>query len=133
MCAYFKQEESIPVLINFLKTNDHNLRAEAIKALGELNATHTENMLIEMYNNQPDNCQMEIIRTIGKFHSGQSIDFLQHAFENALNIETRKVAAEAIYNYGDIGKELYYALEQGGDQDTALVLEHIANPLIKFK
>jgi hypothetical protein len=133
MCAYFKQYESIPVLINFLKTNDHELRAEAIKALGELNANQTEGLLIEMYNNQPDICQMEIIRAIGKFQSGQSIDFLHHAFENSTSIDTRKVAAEAIYNYGEIGRELYDALEQGNDPDSTLVLEHIANPLIKFK
>jgi hypothetical protein len=133
MCAYFKQQESIPVLINFLKTNDHELRAEAIKALGELNANQTESLLIEMFTNQPDICQMEIIRAIGKFQTGKAIDFLHHAFENSTNIETRKVAAEAIYGYGEIGQELYNAMEHGNDPDTTLVLEHIANPLIKFK
>ncbi len=133
MCAYFKQKESIPVLVNFLRTQNHELRADAIKALGELQATDTEDMLIEMYTNQPDRCQVEIIRTIGEFQTGRSIDFLHHSFENAINVDTRKVAAEAIYNYGDIGKELFLALEQGNDPETSLVLEHIANPLIKFK
>lgn len=133
MCAYFQQKESIPVLVNFLKTPDHDLRAEAIKALGELKADHTEDILIDMYNNQPDKCQNEIIRSIGEFSTGRSIDFLHHAFENTTNIETRKVAAEAIYNYGDIGKELFEALEQGSEPESAQVLEHIANPLIKFK
>jgi HEAT repeat protein len=133
MCAYFQQKESIPVLINFLKTPDHDLRAEAIKALGELKAENTEDILIDMYNNQPDKCQNEIIRSIGEFSTGRSIDFLHHAFENTTNIETRKVAAEAIYNYGDIGKELFEALEQGSEPESTQVLEHIANPLIKFK
>ncbi len=133
MCAYFQQKESVPVLINFLRTPDHDLRAETIKSLGELKADHTEDVLVEMYNNQPDKCQNEIIRAVGQFSTGRSIDFLHHAFEKTTNVETRKVAAEAIYNYGDIGKELFYALEQGSEHESALVLEHIANPLIKFK
>lgn len=133
MCAYFKQKDSIPVLIEFLKTPNHLLRAEAIKALGELDAKIIEDYLIEFYTNQPENCQIEIIRAIGKFQTGNSIDFLHHSFENAITVETRKVAAEAIYNYGEIGRELYYALEEASESDVTLVLKHIENPLIKFK
>jgi hypothetical protein len=133
MCAYFQQRESIPVLVDFLRTSFHDLRAEAFKALGELKAVETEDTLINMFNNQPDNCQAEIIKAVGNFQTGNAIDFLHHTFENSINIEIKKIAAQAIYNYGDIGKELFDALEQNSEHDSAIVLDHIANPLIKFK
>lgn len=133
MCSYFNQQEAIPVLIDYLKTNNHELRAEAIKALGDLKANESEAILKEIYMNQPDNCQVEIIKSIGKFNTGKSIDFLQDSFESAINTNTKKVAAESIYNYSETGKQLFNNLLNKHKDFNNLILQHIANPLIKFK
>lgn len=133
MCAYFKQKESIPTLFEFLKNDNHSLRAEAIKALGELLASDYEDELREMYTNQPDNCQREIIRAIGKFQSGKSLPFLQMTFKDSIQTDTQKVIAEAIYNYGTEGRKLFEKLLETESGFSLLILKHIANPLIKFK
>lgn len=133
MCSYFKQKEAIPVLIEFLKTENHELRAEAIKALGELDATEAEPILREMYINQPDKCQVEIIKTLGELNTGKSDEFLKECFENAVSIDTKKVAAEAIYNYSEKGKSIFENLLNQHRDFNQLILQHIANPLIKFK
>lgn len=133
MCSHFKQKESIPTLIDFLKNENHELRAEAIKALGDLQALECENHLKEIYVNQPDICQVEIIRTLGKFHSGNSLDFLRQAYMESLQTDTKKVIAEAIINYGESGKQVFNNLEQTESGFSNLILKHIANPLIKFK
>lgn len=133
MCAYFKQKESIPTLIETLKHDNHILRAEAIKALGELQATDYEDLLRDMYANQPDNCQVEIIRAIGKFHTGKSLGFLKQTFDESIQTDTKKVIAEAINNYGPDGKALFEEMLKTETGFPHLILQHIANPLIKFK
>lgn len=133
MTSYFQQRDAIPVLTQQLNSPKHQLRAEAIKALGELEAKETESTLITIYNNQPDNCQMEIIRAIGKFKTGLSLDFIVNAWEKSHTVETQKVAAEALLNYNEEGQSVFNSLKiktLGIDQT---VLQHVENPLIKFK
>ncbi|MEZ5046745.1 MAG: HEAT repeat domain-containing protein [Chitinophagaceae bacterium] len=133
MCAFFKQQESIPTIIEFLKTENHNLRAEAFKTLGELGAGEYENMMKEMYPNQPENCQKEIIRSIGKFNSGLSLDFLSAQYSLSNETDTKKVIAESILNYENKGNETFSILMNSEKDFSRLILQHIANPLIKFK
>ncbi len=133
MCSYFKQHESIPALTKFLATSKHVLRADAIKALGELKAIETEGLLKDMYINQPDICQSAIVVAIGEFRTGKSLQFLKDAFDSAINSEVKKIAATALYNYGMDGKLAFQEIMINSDIFSALILQHIANPLIKFK
>lgn len=133
MCSYFKQYESIPTLIDFLKNENHLLRAEAIKALGDLEAKECEDIFIKMYPNQPDNCQIEIVRSLGKLKTGNSLNFIQNEFNKSTSIDTKKVLAESLYNYGEQGRALFNSMLISEKGFSQLILKHIANPLIKFK
>lgn len=133
MAAYFNQQDAIPVLTEQLKSHNHNIRAEVIKALGELRAFSTEAILKDMHHIQPANCQLEIIRAIGKFQTGYSLKFLRDAFDKATSTDIRKAAAEALLNYGEEGRYAFRKLISESGGFTLDILRHVENPLIKFK
>jgi len=99
MCAVFKQVESIPAIITFLDTISHELRATAIQTLGELKAAESEPLLKKLYHYQPDICQIEILKALGRFNTGNALDLLNYEFNFGLSVELRKNAAVAILEY----------------------------------
>lgn len=131
--AHFKQTTAIPSLIHLLDAEDHEIRKEAILALGELRALEIEEELKTMYNDQPLICQNAIIEAVFMMKSGQSLDFLKATYQEVNNLETKKLIAEAIYTYNDEGKaylQEMYETEKGFDK---LILEHVKNPLIPLR
>ncbi len=133
MCAYFKQNDSVPTIINFLSTPNHTLRAEAIQTLGDLNAIESEEVLQKLYPNQPQVCQVEILNTLGKFKTGRSLQFLEDEFKHGSSMDTRKISANSIMLHGSIGRQILDKLEHETNELGKLVLKHIENPLILFK
>lgn len=128
--SYFNQQASIPALIELLDSEDHEVRKEAIVALGDMKVVEIEDKLKQIYSNQPGNCQNAIIEALLSIGSGKSLEFLKKVYHQVGNLETKKLIAEAIYRYNDEGKayiQHLYQTEQGFDK---LILEHIKNPLI---
>lgn len=128
--AHFNQASSGSALIEMLHTEDHDVRKEAIIALGEMSITEAEEPMIEMYRDQPQNCQNAIIEAVLSINSGRALDFLKSAYKEVGNLDSKKLIAEALYKYNDEGKahiqELYH-IEKGFNK---LILDHIKNPLI---
>lgn len=128
--AHFNQTSSASALMELLESENHEVRKEAITALGSMRILEAERPMMEMYRNQPQNCQDAIVGALLSINSGKALSFLELAYQDVNNLESKKLIAEAIYKYSDEGKayiqELSY-IEKGFNR---LILEHIKNPLI---
>jgi hypothetical protein len=148
--AYFEQYKTIDVIRTKINDSDHKLRSEAILALGKLKDTDSEDMLKQIYFNQPDECQSSIIQTVGVFKTGKSLEFLISAFHESATIFMKKEIANIMYNYSIDGKKefkklkLNTSLTETEDNDVIsfsnyqcnnddLLFRHIENNLILFK
>ena len=128
--SYFNQRISIPALTNLLDTADHEVRKEAIIALGEMRVVEIEEKLKAMYHHQPVSCQNAIIEAVSAISSGDSLAFLKGIYVGANNLDTKKLIAEVIYKYNTEGQthiDKLHLFEVGFNK---LILEHIKNPLI---
>ncbi len=133
MVGYFKQKGIDEILLEKLDDENALIRAEAILTLGELNIKETEQVLIDSYYTEPENCQVAIVKTIKKFNSGKSLKFLQEIFNESNNTDTKKIIAEAILNYSYEGKIAYENLKTTLKGFDLTILKHIETPLIKYK
>jgi len=128
--SHFNQTSSASALIELLDSENHEVRREAITALGDMRIAEAEQPMMEMYRNQPQSCQDAIVASLLSINSGKALGFLESAYEEVNNLESKKLIAEAIYKYSDEGKayiqELFH-IEKGFNR---LILEHIKNPLI---
>ena len=133
MVGHFKQKGIDDILIEKLDDEDAMVRSVSIDTIGILNLKQIEPMLIERYYTEPEICQVAIIKTIQKFNTGLSLSFLQQAFDDSNNTDTKKIIAEAILNYSYEGRVAFQNLKttlKGFDQT---ILQHVETPLIKFK
>lgn len=130
MVVHFNQKNSIEAIISLLEHDNHEVRAEAIIALGRLRVVSVEKDLLKMYYNQPIACQNAIIEALAYINSGESLEFLKLAFEEASNPDSKKLIAEVIYLYGEDGEKYFEVLCQQEKGFNYLILEHVKNPLI---
>lgn len=133
MVGYFKQKGIDEILIEKLEDENELVRAEAILTLGELGIVETEQELIDRYYTEPETCQVAIVKTVKKFNSGKSLNFLQNIFQDSNNIDTKKIIAEAILNYSYEGKIAFQNLKNTLNGFDLTILKHIETPLIKYK
>lgn len=133
MVGFFKQKGIDDILLEKLEDDNALIRAEAILTLGELNISETEQNLIERYYTEPENCQVAIVRTVKKFNSGKSLQFLQEVFAETNNTDTKKIIAEAILNYSYEGKIAFQNLKNSLKGFDLTILKHVETPLIKYK
>ena len=133
MVGFFKQRGINEILIEKLEDDNELVRAEAILTLGELNISETEQELIDRYYTEPEICQVAIVKTIRKFNSGKSLNFLQEIFKETNNTDTKKIIAEAILNYSYEGKIAFQNMKNSLKGFDLTILQHIETPLIKYK
>lgn len=133
MVGFFKQRGINEILIEKLEDDNVLIRAEAILTLGELNISETEQDLIDRYYTEPEICQVSIVKTIRKFNSGKSLNFLQEIFNETNNTDTKKIIAEAILNYSYEGKIAFQNLKNTLKGFDLIILQHVETPLIKYK
>ena len=133
MVGFFKQKGIDEILIEKLEDDNSLVRAEAISTLGELNISETEQELIDRYYTEPENCQVAIVKSIRKFNTGKSLNFLQEIFDDSNNIDTKKIIADAILNYSYEGKIAFQNLKNTLKGFDLTILKHIETPLIKYK
>ena len=133
MVGFFKQKGINDILIEKLEDDNALVRAEAILTLGELDISETEQNLIERYFTEPEICQVAIVKTIRKFNSGKSLNFLQEIFDETNSTDTKKIIAEAILNYSYEGKIAFQNLKNTLKGFDLTILKHVETPLIKYK
>lgn len=128
--AHFNQTSSASALMELLDNENHEVRKEAINALGDMRIMEAERPMMEMYRNQPQSCQDAIVGALLSINSGKALGFLELAYEEVNNLESKKLIAEAIYKYSDEGKAYIQELSFTEKGFNKLILEHIKNPLI---
>ena len=148
--AFFDQKKSIPVVRVKTSDKDVNVRAEAFLVIGKLHDTEFEDILKQRYYNQPDKCQIAILKAISFLNTGKSIGFLENVFKEQSSIDVRKQIALIIYNYGKEGRLLFNKLKNeiqelvNKEKEFKIVanidllyqnllFKHIENDLILFK
>lgn len=132
LVEYYNQQEAIPAVIKLLDNRDHYLRADAIRTLGILKVDEAEDKLVTIYSNQPVNCQIEILRTLGLIASGRHLEFLKLEFLRSSDFDLRKNAARAIINHNRTSEAMLMDLLESGTTENKLILKHCMNPLIKY-
>ncbi len=133
MVGFFQQKGINDILKEKLEDDSGLVRAQAISTLGELNVSEIEQELIERYYTEPENCQVAIVKTIRRFNSGKSLNFLEEIFRETINIDSKKIIAEAILNYSYEGKIAYQNLKESLKGFDLTILKHVETPLIKYK
>ena len=133
MVGHFKQKGIDEILLEKLEDDNELVRAEAILTMGELDIKETEQSLIDRYYTEPETCQIAIVRSLRKFNTGKSLNFLQEIFHETNNTDKKKIIAEAILNYSYEGKIAFQNLKNSLEGFDLLILKHVETPLIKYK
>ncbi len=132
LVVQFDQSEAVPAVIRLLDTLDHDLRAAAISCLGKMKADTIEDKIVNIYNDQPLNCRIEIIKALGRFQTGRYIDFLTHEFQYAGDFKTKKNAAKSLVKNEHAEPGLIDRLLQSVTPEHQTILRHCMNPTIKY-
>jgi hypothetical protein len=128
--AHFNQTSAAPALLENLEHDDRVVRKEVITALGDLRIAEAEQPMMEMYRDQPEDCQNAIVTAVLSIKSGSALSFLEKAYEQSTKLETKKVIAEAIYSYDAAGEDYVRNMLHTKMGFERLILEHVKNPLI---
>lgn len=132
LVVHYNQISAVPAVVKLLDTKDHYLRADAINCLGKLKIEDVEEKLLHMYNSQPLNCRLEILKAIGRINSGRHVDFLRQEFLHSTDFDVRKHAAKSLIKNQWAAKGLIQELIDTATTENKLILKHSMNPLIKF-
>ncbi len=132
LIVHYNQLAAIPAVIKLLDNRDHYLRADAINCLGKMKVEEVEEKLVNIYNNQPVHCQIEILKAIGRIESGKYIDFLRNEFLHATDFDLRKNAARSLVKNEWMARDVIQGLLATVSPEHLLILKHCMNPLIKY-
>jgi HEAT repeat protein len=133
LIAHYDQQSAIPAVLELLNNKDHYFRADAISCLGKLSAEMAEDRLIRIYNNQPINCQIEILKALGKIASGKQLEFLKQEFMFSSNFDIRMSAARSIISHNTpASRALIDLIQETTFDENKLIISHVQNPLIKY-
>jgi len=128
--AYFNQQSALTTISTILQHKDYKVRKEAIIAIGKMKAKDQEVKLTDMYFSQPLVCQFAIVEAISFLNTGKSLNFLEEVYNSASNPDLKRLSAEAIYFYGEQGRELFNKLIISESNENKSILQHVENPLI---
>lgn len=131
LVVHYNQVAAVPAIVKLLDTKDHYLRADAIRALGKLEAEEVEDTLVFMYNNQPLICQIQILKALGRLKSRKHLEFLKREFLHASDFDIRKNAARSIVNMFPPDAPVLEELKGNAYGENLLILKHCMNPLIR--
>ncbi len=133
LIAHYDQQSAIPAVMDLLNNKDHYYRADAIMCLGKLSAEVAEEKLVRIYNHQPLNCQIEILKAMGSIASGKYLEFLKTEFLYSSNFDIRMNAARAIIRHNTQNSRLLVEeLMEMTHEENQLIIKHCLNPLIKY-
>ena len=133
LIAHYDQQSAIPAVMELLNNKDHYFRADAINCLGKLSAEVAEEKIIRIYNTQPLNCQLEILKAIGRISSGKHFEFLKTEFLYSSNFDVRINSARSIIRHNtQASRMLIDELKATTHEENQLIISHCQNPLIKY-
>lgn len=129
---YFSQKESCPYLVDIFDTEDIKVRKHCIDTLGQLGCQVAEEKLIFIYSKQPTIIQQSIVKAIQNIYSGVALAFLEEAYLDARDDESRMIILDAIYHYGDAGRKLFKSIQKDKSDSSLLIFKHVENELLQI-
>jgi hypothetical protein len=132
LIVHYNQQDAAPAVMRLLDNKDHVLRANAVNCLGKLRYEEAEDKLVAIYSNQPLNCQIEILKALGRIDTGGHVLFLRQEFLHSSDFDIRKNAAKSLIKTTGVSQDLIRELIDTGTAENKLILKHCMNPLIKF-
>jgi len=133
LIAHYDQQSAVPAVMELLNNKDHYFRADAINCLGKLSAEIAEDRMVRIYNTQPINCQVEILKAMGRIASGKQLEFLKSEFLFSSNFDIRMNAARSIIKHNTpASRMLIDELMETTHDENKLIIRHCQNPLIKY-
>lgn len=133
LIAHYDQQSAVPSVMELLSTKDHQFRAHAINCLGKLSAEIAEEKLVTMYTSQPVNCQIEILKAIGRIASGKHLEFLKNEFLFSNSFDVQMNAARSIIRHNSqISRLMINEIMETTNEENQLIIRHCQNPLIKY-
>ena len=127
---FYNETESAPILAKQINARSPEIRSEIIRALGTLKYKETEPKLFEMYNTQPEDVKQNIIAAVLELGTGNAVDFLKNAYEEADNWSTKRSILKALYGYNEAGRQMFNVLETQANAHTAILFAHTKDLLI---
>ncbi len=132
LIAHYDQQTAIPAVMGLLMNKDHYFRADAINCLGKLSAEVAEPKMLDIYNTQPLNCQLEILKAFGRIASGKHLEFLKNEFLYSYNFDIRMNAARSLIKHNTpISRAMVQEILETAEDEAKLIIKHCQNPLIK--
>ena len=133
LIAHYDQQTAIPAVMDLLETKDHYFRAHAINCLGKLSAEVSEEKLVNIYTTQPSNCQIEILKALGRIASGKYLEFLKQEFLYSSSFDVQMNSARSIIKHNSQQSRLLLnELMETTNEENQLIIKHCQNPLIKY-
>ncbi len=133
LIVHYDQRNAIPCVMDLLSTKDHYYRAHAINCLGKLSAEVAEEKFMKIYDTQPVNCQIQILKALGRIGSGKQLEFLKNEFLFSFNFDIQMNAARSIIHHNTQNSRfLLNELMETSNPESQLIIKHCLNPLIKY-
>lgn len=95
LTAFTKSREDVPTLVELLKSDNEDLKIEALKTLSILEAEEVNMALISMYLGEDLKVKEEILKTLSGFKKTNNLPFFMKCTKSE-NKETKLIALQAI-------------------------------------
>lgn len=105
LCSSYHQFDQYDNIVDCLRHSNPNIRLQAINCLKEIYDDHTSLQLIHIYQVQPINIKLAILRALQQIGSEESAGFLQNQLD-ATDNQIKIAAARALFHCGSDGASL---------------------------
>ncbi|WP_143961039.1 HEAT repeat domain-containing protein [Litoribacter populi] len=127
MVTYFNHLEAGDSVISLLDHPSSKIKNEAIVACGKLYLSQAEERLLEIFNKENENNQIEILKTLRTIGSITSTFFLEQLLDEK---NSREVKIETMITLKELGSEVYER-EFEDNSELGLIKMHVENPFIQ--
>jgi len=127
MISIYQQMDAAPQITGLLKHSDPDVRGQAIKLAGEFNLTVTEQLLRDAYENEPEENQLEIIKSLGKMPDLRLTGFFSNILRQGSGFRLSLAAVKSLKESGAEGEAALSTLMEGSGQYLGSIYQHITD------
>lgn len=123
--AYWGKEQEKKDVRNLFLSPRLKVRSAAIQVVATLGDRESEDKLMESYFMQPEHIRREVLQALLAINSGKQTEFFKLAYEQSASRETREVALNCLYKYGNSGRRLFEIMRSEADEETRRLIDQI--------
>lgn len=123
--AYWGKEQEKKDVRNLFLSPRLKVRSAAIQVVATLCDCDSEDKLMESYFMQPEHIRREVLQALLAINSGKQTEFFKLAYEQSASRETRQVALNCLYKYGNSGRRLFEIIRSEADEETRRLIDQI--------